>query len=207
MQSGFTSLRPLYDFLRSNPDPKGLERGSPVRRGYGLTAKRICAEIAPAQGFYLWGRYENNGLWQNIYLGKAGFGKTAHLRARILEELKDERVCIWRAFVSEETLVKAGEKNHGTMWRIYQSHMTRSLKKTGTTHIAWVADPDHLEDAAVKNIESDLIETLNPRANISRPVPPVSLQKHTKEIIAEFRSLIHAHRDERFEVPTLKQTR
>lgn len=31
MQSGFISLSPPYDFLRSNPDPKGLERGSPVR--------------------------------------------------------------------------------------------------------------------------------------------------------------------------------
>jgi len=203
MQSGFISLSPLYDFLRSNPDPKGLERGSPVRRGYGSIAKSICMDIAPVQGFYLWGRYKPNGLWQNIYLGKAGFGKTAHLRARILEELKDERVCIWRAFVSEETLTKAGMLNHPTMWHKYQYHMARSLKKTGTTHIAWVADPN-LENAAVQNIESDLIETFNPGANISHPVPPLSLQRHTKKIIAEFRSLIHANRNIRFAIAGLQ---
>jgi hypothetical protein len=74
MQSGFISLSPIYDFLRSNPDPKGLERGSPVRRGYGLAAKGICAEIAPAQDSYQCGQYEADGLWRNIYLGKAGFG-------------------------------------------------------------------------------------------------------------------------------------
>jgi len=196
LNSGLITLRPLYDFLGSNPDPRGLLRGSPVHRRYGLIAKSICMNIAPVQGFYLWGRYEANGLWRNIYLGKAGFGKTAHLRARILEELKDERACLWRAFVSEETLKKAGMQNHPMMWHKYQYHMTRSLKKTGTTHIAWVADPDS-PNSAVKNIESDLIETLNPRANISRPVPPVTLQKHTKEIIAEFRSLIHRHRNDR----------
>jgi hypothetical protein len=177
----------------------GLKRVSPVRRRYGLIAKHLCAEIAPAQGFYLWGWYEANGLWRNIYLGKAGFGKTAHLRARILEELKDERACIWRAFVSEKTLTKAGMLNHPTMWNKYQSHMARALKKTGTTHIAWVADPD-LRNSDVRDIESDLIETLNPRANVSRPVPPVTLQEHTKEVIAEFRSLIHAHRNDRFVV-------
>ena len=202
MHSGFVSLSPLYDLLRANPDPKGLERGSPARRNYGFAAQEICAEIASAQGFYLWGGYESNGLWQNIYLGKAGFAKTAHLRARILEELKDERVCIWRAFVSEETLTKAEMLNHPTMWHKYQHHMMRALKKTGATHIAWVADPG-LENAAVNNIESDLIETLNPMGNISRPVPPVTLQEHTKVIIAEFRSLIHENRSQRFALPNL----
>jgi len=77
--------------------------------------------------------------------------------------------------------------------------MARALKKAGANHIVWVADPD-LENSAVQNVESDLIETLNPRANVSRPVPPVALQKHTKEIIGAFRSLIHAHRNDRFVV-------
>jgi hypothetical protein len=121
-----------------------------------------------------------------------------------LEELKDERACVWRAFVSEETLREAGKRNHPTMWHKYQSNMARALKKAGATHIAWVADPD-LPKSAVTNVESDLIETLNPRANILRPVPPpVTLQGHTKEIVAELRSLIHAHRTERFEVADVK---
>jgi hypothetical protein len=66
----------------------------------------------------------------------------------------------------------------------------------------WAADPE-LPNAAVRNIESDLIETLNPRANLSRPVPPESLRTHTKDVIAEFRALIHAHRADRFTIPDL----
>lgn len=153
--------------------------------------------VAPFHGFYLWGRYEANGLWRNIYLGKAGFGKTAHLRARILEELKDERACIWAEFVSEKTLRVASRRNHPKMCPVYDKHMVRALRKTGTTHIAWVADPE-LSNSAVENIESDLIETLNPAANVSHPVPPVSLQQHTKQIIAEFRSLVHRYRSDRY---------
>jgi hypothetical protein len=196
--SDIVSLRPLYEFIKSDPDHKGLKSGSPEHWRYGSKAAEICAGIAPQQGFYLWGRYEGNGLWQNIYLGKAGFGMTTHLRARILEELKDERACIWRAYVSEETLIEAGKKNHGAMWQAYQFQMARALKKTGSTYIAWVADPDNLESAAVNNIESDLIETLNPYANLSHPVPTKTSQEHTKRIIAEFRSVIHAHRNDGF---------
>jgi hypothetical protein len=200
MQSGFLSLHPLYDLLASDPDLEGLRRGSPARRHYGLKATDICKDIAPLQGFYLWGRYESNGLWRNIYLGRAGFGKTAHLRARILEELKDEGASIWLSFVSEDTLREASKRNHPTMWQKYQAHLARTLKKARATHIAWVADPD-LEDSAVQDIESDLIETLNPRANILHPVPSVILQKHTKEIIGEFRYLIHDHRRDRYTIP------
>jgi hypothetical protein len=203
LQSDIISLRPLYEFINSDSDHKGLKRGSPERRRYGSKAAEVCEGIASQQGFYLWGRYEANGPWRNIYLGKAGFGKTAHLRARILEELKDERACIWQAFVCKETLTEAGKKNHGAMWQKYQFHMARALKKTRPTYIVWVADPDLL-DSNVIDIESDLIETLNPEANVSRPVPPVNLQEHTKEIIAEFRSRIHEERSKRFQIADLQ---
>jgi hypothetical protein len=105
--------------------------------------------------------------------------------------------------VSERTLKEAAKKNHTKMWHIYEKHMARALEKKDSTHIAWVADPD-LENSAVQTIESDLIETLNPRANISHPVPRVILQKHTKEIIAGFRSLIHEHRCDRYAIPVLQ---
>ena len=51
------------------------------------------------------------------------------------------------------------------MWPVYEKRMARALNKKDSTHIAWVADPD-LTDEAVEDIEADLIETLNPRANI-----------------------------------------
>ena len=181
LKSGMFSLQPLYEFLELEHDQTGLHGRSQEGRRYGKVAKRICQAIAATQGFYLWGRYEPNGLWRNIYLGKAGFGRTAHLRARIQEELKDERVCIWRAFVSVSTIEATGERNYPRMWHYYKKHMHRALKKAGTTHIVWVTDPQ-LKNSQVQNIESDLIETLSPSANMSRPVPPVTLQEHTKTI-------------------------
>ena len=199
MESGMVSLRPLYEFLKTDHGESSYDGRSPGGRRYAALASSICQSIAAAQGCYLWGRYERNGLWQNIYLGKAGFGKTAHLRARIVEELKDERACVWCAFVPEKVLMAAGAKIYPKMWHRYSVHMKRSLKKAGASHIAWVSDAE-LRNPDVQNIESDLIETLSPWANVSRPVPPVSLQEHTKLVIAQIRRLIHAHRSERFVV-------
>lgn len=212
MRSGILSLQPIYKFLKLNHDKIGLYGKSPEGRAYGAEVAKICQDIAATQGFYLWGRYERNGLWRNIYLGKAGFGRTAHLRARIQEELKDERACIWHAFVSVRSMEAAGERNYPRMWHQYKKYTHRALKKTGATHIVWVADPD-LDNSQVQNIESDLIETLNPSANMLRPVPPVTLRECTKAIIGEFRELIHKgrkhfFRDRRdFLIPPIPQER
>ncbi len=193
MISGMISLRNLYDLIRSDASHEGLIAGSLARRCYGQLAAEECSKIAAEKGFYLWGRYDQNGLWRNIYLGKAGFGKTAMLRARIVEELKDERTCLWRAFVPVDLLLETVKANHRSMWKKYQVHMERSLKKAGVTHIVWVSCQE-LSNEEVREVESDLIETLNPRANVSRPVPPTSLQKHTKRIVAQFRAVIHENR-------------
>lgn len=212
MRSGILLLQLLYKFLKLNHDKIGLYGKSLEGRAYGVEVVKICQDIVATQGFYLWGRYERNGLWRNIYLGKAGFGRTAHLRARIQEELKDERACIWHAFVSVHAMEAAGERNYPRMWHQYKKHTHRALKKAGATHIVWVADP-HLANSQVQNIESDLIETLNPYANMLRPVPPVTLQQHTKTIIGEFRELIHRSRkhflmDRRdFLIPPISQER
>ena len=39
-------------------------------------------------------------------------GKTANLQARLAEELKDERPCIWLAVVSVEAYRTASQRNH-----------------------------------------------------------------------------------------------
>ena len=126
-------------------------------------------------------------------MGKAGFGKRTNLYARILEELKDERAFAWRKVCSEKHLEGIRSRLHG---RKYEAIWKRALRKAGTTHIAWVADPE-LSNADVQNIESDLIETLNPRVNVCHPVPPKSLQEHTRSIVGAFREVIHHEREDR----------
>jgi len=121
------------------------------------------------------------------------------LHSRILEELKDQRCCLWRAVLTTDELLAAGAGHYASMWHKYQQDWERAFRKAGTTHIAWVAD-SALSNRAVANIESDLIETLNPSANVSRPVPPVSLQEHTHEVIRHFRREIHADRGRKYKL-------
>jgi hypothetical protein len=196
--SGMISLESLYAILMKDRSHEGLLRKKQQRAEYGRKAEELCGGIADCPGFYLWGRYEPNGLWRNIYLGKAGRGKTTSLRARILKELKDERSALWisKPKVTIGTLDAAGEVNHGKMWPKYRNLLNRILRKAGATHIVWAADPAQ-DDSKVRDVESDLIELLSPSGNLNRPVPPHKLQDHTKEIVAEFRRLIHTNRKKR----------
>ncbi|OQX08757.1 MAG: hypothetical protein BWK73_24605 [Thiothrix lacustris] len=118
-------------------------------------------------------------------MGKAGFGKTASLRARITEELKDERAFIWCG--NHTGLDDIAVKN---IWQQFyppnsnaaENHINRALKKQETTHIIWVATP-HINNSKVSKIEADLIETLNPITNAQRPTPTSSLQDVTIDVI------------------------
>lgn len=194
------TLRELYYFvLEKDKRGEGLKGTSPAGKLFGKIATEVVKDIPEKQGFYLWGTYDRNKLWRNIYLGKAGKGKTASLKARILEELKDERGIFWRSHFTKEQILNMGESNYSNMWKKYRNHWERAIKKEGSTHILWVHLPD-INNVDVEKIESDLIETLNPIANIKRPSPHSDLQDKTTEIIRRFKSLIHSNRKESYNV-------
>jgi hypothetical protein len=194
--SGIVSLQPIYELLQSHPKPQLLLKlAGPNAPGKVFTQK--CAELVSAvpgtQGFYLWGFYERNGLWRNVYLGKAGLGPGASLKKRILEELKDERCFAMRPFLAEKAIMQEGRRIHLGMWATYNKHWERALRKQNTTYIAWVSTPA-LSNEDILRIEADLIESLNPTANLNRPSPPATLQGDTKEIFALIRQSIHTQR-------------
>lgn len=113
MTSGTISLAALYSFARRN-GPQALDGRCSLGKDYFRNATGLVEQVDAAQGFYLWGRYDRNGRWHNIYLGKAGFGKTAHLRSRILEELKDERCCLWMEAMAKDAVLAVGAKCYPT---------------------------------------------------------------------------------------------
>ncbi len=198
MESGTIFLGKLYDFVKKDPDGKSLLGTSRLGHEYATLASAITSTVPNERGFYLWGKYDPNGLWRNIYLGKAMLGKTAHLRARILEELKDERMCLWRHVMTERQLLDKTMENYGGRYNGRgNKSFKRSIYKAETSHIIWVAVED-LGESQVRNIESDLIETLNPVANIVRPSPPAELQELTVEVIKHFRRQIHSRRTRPF---------
>ena len=198
IQSGVVSLRDLYGFARkhvANEEALRIER-TVLGREYSKIVDGIVSPIPETEGFYLWGSYDDKGLWQNIYLGMAGYGATKSLKKRIREELKDERCAIWRLVHTHDDLMAIRDRIHDGK---YAAGWTRAMRKAGATHIAWVSAPN-TPDESVRNVESDLIEALNPRANLSRPAPPDHLQENAAMIFAAFRKAIHSSRYERFPI-------
>jgi len=198
MSFGRISLETLYAHALADPTGASIRGDSPSGRAYGRQATRLTNAIPESHGFYLWGKYERNNLWRTIYLGKAGYGRTTSLRARIKEELKDERVFLWNgphSELTEDDLMNIGQQHYPRMWHRYQTHFRRAIRKCGATHIIW-AVTSGISNNEVTKIEADLIETMNPIANIQRPMPVSDLQDKTIEVIRMFKSQIHAGRVE-----------
>lgn len=198
-KSGIVSLKPLYDFASLDQYNTAIEGRSKEGRKFGKLVKSLTAEISDQGGFYIWGSYDHKGLWQNIYIGKAGFNKTTSLRARIMEELKDERQFFWKAKLPENEILKLCDEYYPKMAHRYKTEWVRHFKKFNSTHIIWVsiesADREEFE-SEILVIESDIIETMNPKANINRPRPFGELQEHTIEIITRIKHNIHENRPE-----------
>lgn len=196
---GSVCLRALYAYMEADPTGRSLHGSSKKGREYGKLVTAVASQVAEKQGFYLWGKYEKNGLWRNIYLGKAGFGKTANLQARIREELKDESFFLWHHVLDEQELFRIGEKHYPRMAKKYLAGWKRVIRKSGTTYIHWVDTPD-LNNDDVRTVESDLIETMNPYANKVRPSPVSELQEKTINVIFALKSQIHSQRESAFRV-------
>lgn len=180
-------LTELLDSGAQDKGGKGLHGNSPCGLDYGKLVTRLAQSIADLQGLYIWGYYESNGLWRTIYLGKAGLGRTASLRALIwrgkhsgLEDEALER--LWLGHYPPSPGSKASE-----------NHVKRALSKAGSTHIIWVATPE-IDNGHVARIEADLIESLNPSANVQRPAPTSGLQEMTVSVIQRFKAEMHRYR-------------
>jgi len=198
MSFGKISLNSLYQHALADSEGASIEGRSAIGREYGRRATELTEPIPESHGFYLWGKYERNMLWRNIYLGKAGYGRATSLRARIKEELKDERAFLWigpHSQLSKDDLMGIGQRHYPRMWYQYQAHFERAIRKCGATHIIWAATHG-ISNNEVTRIEADLIETMNPIANIQRPMPVSDLQDKTIEVIRMFKSQIHAGRVE-----------
>lgn len=192
------SLKKLYEFVDNHLDNREAPRIERTKLGSDYTnlCRAITESVSELQGFYLWGCYSRRGgLWRNIYLGMAGFGKNKkNLRKRITEELIDERAFIWRFVYTADELMKIRRHIHGNR---YVREWHRSIRKAGTTHIVWVAAPALRQDR-VRDVGADLIEALSPRANLQRHAPPGDLQGEAFEIFKTFRKLIHDGRKDGF---------
>jgi hypothetical protein len=190
-QQGTISLRDLYSFARKHGEcaEEAIRLEENLGREYCALCASLTNEVDDDQGFYLWGVFDRKRYWHSIYLGKAGFGRASSLKKRIWEELKDERAFLWRAFLDKRRLFQIRDTIHPHGRYTW----SRPVLKTGTTHILWTSAPS-VGDIAP--IEADLIEALDPFANIQRKAPAPNVQREATEIFERFRRLIHGARHE-----------
>src|ERR1022692_1343494 len=185
MKAGLVDLKPIYQVVRVNPKCYDFNE-RPKVPGYRKQAEQVVAQVPPVKGVYLWGRYDRHRYWSSIYFGLAGLGETKYsLKSRLLEELTDEKSCFWRILRREKHIINAREDG--------RQARTRAVRKAGATHIIWVATPK-LRKRQVREVEADLIEALNPRANVVHPIPPSYVQEDAAAIYNAFRKVIHTHR-------------
>jgi hypothetical protein len=197
MMHGSISLKDLYIFTEKHAgdeDALRIER-TPLGREYCRLVEKSTSSVPDAQGFYLWGRYDRKKYWASIYLGKAGFSTQKSLRKRISEELKDDRCAVWRSRFTVPELHTVCDRIHGT--EAHKNFWERAMKKEGTTHLIWVATPA-IANENLTRVEADLIEALNPTANIMRPLPADDVQENATSIFQQFRLAIHEARSSAF---------
>jgi len=149
----------------------------------------IESGVSEKRGFYLWGFYNKSHFWVNVYLGISKKGKEAsNLRARILEELKDERAFLWRAYCSKDKVMSFDPR--------YQTQVKRALRKGGATHVFWIEELD-LPPKSFESVENDLVEAMNPTGNRRRLRPSGKVEPKAGELLSRFREMIHLERDKK----------
>ena len=101
LESGVIEIKALYDFIMKDDTNASIKGDSSEGKKYGKKVQVLTDSISTAGGFYIWGSYSQNCLWNTIYLGEAGFNKTTGLQSRIRGELKDERQFLWKIKMNE----------------------------------------------------------------------------------------------------------
>jgi len=185
LSSGMLSLRDIYRYLWSERplESKDITGTAPISRRCGEIAADLSGDIEPAQGFHLWGRYEQNEHWQNLYVGMGGHCQRT-LRGEVKERLKDDRIAFWASLADPLKLLQQPQMQK------YRKESKRALLRKSTTHIVWISSPDIPKDD-MKTIKADLIECFNPDANIQRPAP----NQTNQALVARIREEIHIHRN------------
>lgn len=194
MASGIIDLTKMYELNNTSKQFEILNTKSEAGKKFKKIKAEITAGISEKSGFYLWGHFNKDRFWTNIYLGKAGTGKVTSLKYRIADELGEERAFIIRGNMTKE-LDDFCRNIFPKKWdESYKKVYERALRKNTANYIVW-AEFNTNGNENIEEVENDLIETINPEANRKRVTPPTNLRNETIRILKEFRHQIHEQRD------------
>lgn len=160
IEYGCIITAPLVSFAAD--DPEGL--GIFGRTKEGKEFARIVRDLVPhninVSGFYCWGSFSVEGVWQPVYVGQSH-----DLERRLLEGLKHERIAFWvQAGFSEDQFIEKGHKYYPEKWGEYKRGWERCVKKASATHVIWVKTRS-LAHLRLELIESELIRKWQPPGN------------------------------------------
>lgn len=176
IETGHIDLFDIYKYVATHPIYVSGKNGDMLE--YTKLVNEITKSIPKDKaGWYLWGRFNDVGFWETVYLGKAGNKKTSSLYARIREELLDERAAFWATIYGSEPTERQFQK-------IYKNKYgpgTRSYRKKNIHFIIWLSATPVTEDE-VREEESILISAYRPAINIQRRSYPAPSQ-HTDSIV------------------------
>jgi len=184
MDSGISSLRPLFDYAENDFNCEALDGDGEKGLEFGRMVSDVVQEIPDSPGFFLWGRFESNKAWRNIFLGHSG-----NLKANIREQISDNRASIYSFFQNEKPLIKkCVEYFNGRYWHQWLDAIERLRS---ATYIAWCVST-HAQDTSIRAL---LIEIMNPITNINRPLPSSGFDKSPAiEVIQNFNRVITTER-------------
>jgi hypothetical protein len=194
VRSDVICLKELYDFAWNDDRlGKALLQNSPTGRKYGKLVRAIVKSVSLRQGVYMWGRYDEHRRWINLYIGRSGKGK-ANLQGRLMKELIEDRNIFWEPIFTKRQLQEHCRRNYPGREN-YVKKWDRALNRSRATHIIWVEIGKALPKD-IADIESELIEILNPRGNTQLPKPPQKADNLTIKVIECFRKEINRVRFE-----------
>jgi len=161
-QTGHFSLFKIYEYVASHPKMHSGKTNE-AKAYSNLISELINGIPTKKSGWYLWGRFNDIGWWETIYLGKAG-----NLSVRLYDELREECIAFWAFVYGKETASKQASKiTNGK----YDGAIPRCLRKTGTHFIVWISGSELIEDD-IKREEKALIERYRPSYNAQRITYP-----------------------------------
>src|SRR3989344_56235 len=181
MSSGHFSLFGLLAFASHHHELFGpMEKGSFV---YGRKVKDLLKGIPNDRGgWYLWGRFNDLGWWETIYLGKAGNRKVASLYGRLSSELRNEAIFVWASVYGKEDTLKQYTKRYKGK---FDSDSTRSLRKMGAQFVLWVSAEKEISEDEISRQEKILIRIFRPSHNVVRGehIEPDEITKQVEDQI------------------------
>jgi hypothetical protein len=156
MAAGNFSLLPIFDFAAHNPMMPHQGSGA-VQSAYSKLLNRTIANVPELPGWYLWGKFNDDGSWNIIYLGKSEKRKTSSLHTRMYDQLR-EKFCptIWAELYGSEPVLRQSHDAypHGR----YDGGVRKSVGMIGVRFVIWVGVADDISEEVIMRQEMALIK-------------------------------------------------